>query len=369
MYWKKNLKKNITTIEELNKFISFDRKDVKTLRKVIKRHPMSISRSYLSLIDPADPDDPLRKIVVPSKYEMNILGSYDTSGEKHNTKFLGFQHKYPQTVLILSTQQCASYCRFCFRKRLVGISKKEIFNNLDRAVNYIKEHPEVNNILISGGDPLVLSNRVLRNFLEIFSSLPQLDFIRFGTKVPVYHPERIAQDEELLEILEQHNHKKQIYFVLQIDHPREISSELIEAVQCLKKIGIIINNQTVLLKGVNDDPEVMAKLQNQITSIGINPYYVFQCRPVKRVKKHFQIPVYEGYRIIEKAKTKLNGHSKRFRYVMSHKTGKIEILGPINDKMIFKYHQAKEARDQGKMFVRKLSKTAGWLDEFPAVKN
>jgi KamA family protein len=365
MKWKKLLKNNITSIEELSNFLSVEKQEMKLLKKVIKRHPMSISRHYLSLIDPADLNDPLRKIAIPSCNELSIHGSYDTSGELTNTKFVGFQHKYAQTVLILATHQCATYCRFCFRKRMVGLSKKEIFNNTDKAFQYIQGHPEVNNILISGGDPLVLSNRIIKRFLEKFSSLSQLDFIRFGTKVPIYHPERIY-DEELLEILNFYNRKKQIYFVLQIDHPREISAETIKAVNELKQCGLILNNQTVLMKDINDNAEVMAELQNKITAIGINPYYVFQCRPVKRVKRHFQIPILKGYQIIEKAKTKLNGHSKRFRYVMSHKSGKIEILGPMNDKMIFKYHQAKDARDQGRIFTRRLSETAGWLDEFPS---
>ena len=365
MYWERDLKSNIRTVHELKKYCPLNRQQEKALDMVTERHPMSISQHYLSLIDFDNPNDPLRKIICPSIHELDQSGSYDTSGEISNTKFVGFQHKYAQTVLMLSTHRCAGYCRFCFRKRLVGLSKKEIFQNSEKAVKYILEHPEVNNILISGGDPLVLSNRVLRRFLEIFSELSQLDFIRFGTRVPVFLPQRISDDEELLSLLEQFNHKKQIFFVVQIDHPREISAQLIETVEKLKKCGIILNNQTVLLKGINDDPGILADLQNKITAMGINPYYVFQCRPVKRVKKHFQVPIYEGYKIVEEAKKKLNGHSKRFRYVMSHKTGKIEIIGPRNDEMIFKYHQAKDERDQGRIFTRKLSRTAGWLDEFP----
>lgn len=367
MYWKKEMNKNITSIEQLKKTYPLSNQDEQWMKKVIALHPMSISRHYLTQINFADPDDPLKKMVIPSKYELDKAGSYDTSGEQSNTKFLGFQHKYAQTVLILATHRCASYCRFCFRKRMVGLSKDEIFQNINRAVNYINKHPEVNNILITGGDPLVLSTRVIRKFLEKLTAIPHIDFIRFGTKVPVYLPQRIFGDEELLEILQYYQTKKQISFVVQTDHSREITPEMITAVEGLKKTGIILNNQTVLMKGVNDDPQVMAKLQNQLVSIGINPYYVFQCRPVKRVKNYFQVPILEGYRIVEKAKRMLNGHSKRFRYVMSHKSGKIEILGTLDDKMLFKYHQAKDLRNAGKIFMRKINPKAAWLNEFPAI--
>ncbi|MHC1565342.1 MAG: KamA family radical SAM protein, partial [Candidatus Syntropharchaeales archaeon] len=127
--------------------------------------------------------------------------------------------------------------------------------------------------------------------------------------------------------------------------------------------GVPVNNQTVLLKGVNDDPETMAKLQSKLIGIGVNPYYIFQCRPVKRVKHHFQVPLYRGYEIIEGAKRKLNGHSKRFKYIMSHRTGKIEIVGILDDEIYFKYHQAKNPRNIGKFFKRKLNREASWLDD------
>lgn len=369
MDWKKELKNNIVSVEQLKQFYQISNQNAHILKKIIARHPMSITRHYLSLIDFNDPDDPIKKMVIPSVNELDISGSYDTSGEKHSTKFIGFQHKYPQTALILSTHRCAAYCRFCFRKRIVGISKDEIFQNMDRAVNYIKKHLEINNVLITGGDPLMLSTKILKRFLGKLFAFDHIDFIRFGTKVPVYLPQRIIEDKELLSILKFYSDKKkQIYFVVQIDHPREITPELIKAVNMLKRRGVILNNQTVLMKGINDSPDVLAELQNKLVSIGINPYYVFQCRPVKRVKNHFQIPIYEGYNIVELAKRKLNGHSKRFKFIMSHKTGKIEILGFVNDEIFFKYHQAKDPKNSGKIFKRKLIKTAGWLEEFPLIK-
>jgi len=369
MSWRQELKKNLVTLEELKKYIHIPHKELTLLKKVVERHPMSVSKHYLSLIDFNDPDDPIKKMIIPSLKELDIHGSYDTSGEKFNTKFIGFQHKYKQTALLLSTNRCGSYCRFCFRKRMVGRSNEEISKNINKSMKYIQDHKEINNLLISGGDPLMLETKVIRKMLEILSVIPHLDFIRFGTKTPVFLPNRIKNDPELLSILKNFSLKKKIYFVLHIDHPKEITPELIEVINDLLSSNIILNNQTVLLKGVNDDPDTMAELQNKLVSIGINPYYVFQCRPVKRVKTNFQIPLYEGYNIIEEAKKKLNGHSKRFRYIMSHITGKIEIIGYDNEYMYFKYHQAKSSRNSGRLFKRKLDRTAKWLNEFEVMEN
>ncbi len=363
MYWKNVLKSNVTTIDELQNYIDLDPKEKSLLKKVVKRHPMSITKHYLSLIDFENPDDPIRKMIIPSVNELDLTGSYDTSGEKSNTKFIGFQHKYSQTALILSTHRCASYCRFCFRKRMVGVSSREIFRNLERAKKYINHHQEINNVLVTGGDPLMLSTKVIEKFLNRFTKIEHLDFIRFGTKTPVFLPQRILEDSKLLSVLKKYSKRKQIYFVLQIDHPKEITKELQAAVKKLQLSGIILNNQTVLMKDINDKPEVLAELQNMLVKVGINPYYVFQCRPVKRVKQHFQIPLSKGYQIVEKAKTMMSGHSKRFKYVMSHRTGKIEIVGIKDEEIYFKYHQAKDIRNQGKFFKKKLIESAGWLDE------
>ncbi len=362
-YWKKE-NDFITSVGELKHYISLSQKEEIQLRKVVLRHPMRISKFYLSLIDFSDSDDPLKKMVVPSAMELDISGSYDTSDESKHTKLSGLQHKYSRTALVLSTNRCASYCRFCFRKRLVGLESPEIISNFSHAVRYIKAHPEINNVLISGGDPLILSTRVITRFLELLKPISHLDFIRFGTKVPVYYPQRILQDDALISLLHNYTHdRKQIYFVTQIDHPREITDELKEVVNLLLGAGVVVNNQTVFLRGINDDADVLAELMRNLVSIGINPYYLFQCRPVKRVKKYFQIPLSVGYPIVEKAKAQIDGHSKRFRFVMSHKKGKIEILSIKNDEMFFKFHQAKDKRNAGRIFSKKLNPAAAWLDD------
>ena len=366
MPWREKLKNNISTVEQLKKHIDLSTKERNKIQKIIEKHPMSISQYYMSLIQEKGSydHDPIKRMIVPQIEELNLEGSYDPSGEEQNTKMPGLQHKYVQTALILATNRCAAYCRHCFRKRLVGLPSEEILRRLNDAIRYIDKHKEINNVLISGGDPFILPTGVIKKLLEKLSVIDHLNFIRFGTRVPVVFPERILEDIEFVDILKENSHKKRrIYVVTQFNHPREITEKSTEAVSRLIESGIIVNNQTVLLKGVNDDSEILSELLNKLVSIGANPYYVFQCRPVKRVKYRFQVPLYRGYFIVEEAKKGLNGHSKRFRYVMSHRTGKIEILGIIDDSFIFKYHQAKNPKNLGRIFTRRVSKTAGWLDD------
>jgi KamA family protein len=362
--WENKLKKNIRKIKGLKKYIKLTPKEEKELEKIIDIHPMSVSRYYLSLINKKDKNDPIRKMAIPSKEEFNVFGAYDTSGEAENTKMPGLQHKYRQTALMLSTNRCAMYCRFCFRKRLVGLKNKEVMSRFDHGVKYIKKHKEISNILISGGDSFVLPTKVIEGFLKKLSVIPHLDFIRFGTRVPVTFPDRILDDKALLKILKKYSSKnKRIYVVTHFNHPNEVTAKSINAINKLIESNVIVNNQTVLLKGVNDDANTLALLMKKLVAIGVNPYYVFQCRPVKRVKHHFQVPFYRGCKIVEDAKKQLDGHSKRFKYMMSHKTGKVEIIGIMKNEIYFKYHQAKDPNNLGKFFKKKLNKTAGWLDD------
>jgi lysine 2,3-aminomutase len=369
MSWQDKLKDNITTVEQLKQYIKLDGEECRKIARIIEKHPMSITPYYMSLIKDriSFNHDPIKRMIVPQLSEFNLEGSYDTSGEAQNTKLSGVQHKYQQTALILATNRCAAYCRHCFRKRLVGLRSEEIVRRVDVAVAYIKDHKEIDNVLITGGDPFVLSTDILNTFIEKLMPLTHIRFIRFGTKTPVTFPARITEDPALLNMLKANSLKdKRIYIVTQFNHPNEITAQSTEAVDKLLGSGTVVNNQTVLLKGVNDDAAVLAELQSSLVGIGVNPYYVFHCRPVKRVKALFQMPLYTGYNIVEEARKRLNGHSKRFKYVMSHRTGKIEIVGIKGARFIFKYHQARDPRNLGRIFFRKVDRKAGWLDDLKA---
>ena len=363
MMGRKKVDNSICTVEQLKEFVDLSPKEEKKLEQITQKHPMRVTPYYMSLINWDDPDDPIRKMAIPSIDESNLQGSYDTGGEAENTKLAGLQYKYQETALILATNKCAMYCRHCFRKRLVGLQTKEIIERFEDAAAYIKQHRSINNVLVTGGDPLVLGNEVIEKLLSIMSELPQIKFVRFGSRAPVTFPSRF-KDIDLLRILSRYSRPdRRIYVVTQFNHPREITRQSIQAVDNLLKSGVIVNNQTVLLKGVNDNPVTLTNLLNRLVGIGVNPYYVFQCRPVKRVKHHFQVPLCKGIKIVEEAKAHCNGHSKRFRYIMSHRTGKIEILGIFDDEIYFKYHQAKNRKKIGKIFKRPVDEYAGWMDD------
>jgi len=353
----------INSIEELEQILKIAPGEKKLLKKITERHPMRITSYYLSLIKRNDPYDPIRKMSIPSKEEFNMSGTYDTSGEAENTIMPGLQHKYKQTALILATNRCEMYCRYCFRKRLVGLPSEEIISRFEKAVEYINEHKEINNVLISGGDPFTLSTDMIIRFIEKLIKIEHLIFIRFGSRIPVTRPDRIYNDDRLLSAFKKYSGQKQLYLSTQINHEREITKQSYEAISRLADSNVIINNQSVLLKGVNDDPDLLSRLLNRLVGIGVNPYYVFQCRPVRMVKNNFQVSLKRGCEITEKAKGKCNGLSKRFKYVMSHKTGKIEILGIMGENILLKYLQAKNNDDIGKLLKKRITDNAGWFDE------
>ena len=363
MSWQEELRKGIRTAEQLAPVLGWTPDETARCAEIIKRYPMMITPYYLSLVDPSDPEDPIGRMCIPSLTEFDPGGSFDTSGEASNTKMEGLQHKYAQTVLLLSTNQCAMYCRHCFRKRMVGLSEDELNRRVDEAVAYVKSHETVTNILITGGDAFMNSNGIIRRYLEELTAIPRLDFIRFGSRIPVTLPERIYGDQEFLDMFAHYAQKKALYLVTQFNHPRELTEEAVRAVRAMIERGVQVRNQTVLLRGVNDSGEVLGKLLGRLTRVGIAPYYIFQCRPVTGVKERFQVPIEEGIRIVDAAKARQNGFGKSVRYAMSHPRGKIEIFCQLpNGETVFKFHQSKDDADMARPFTRVLKPTDTWLD-------
>lgn len=363
MNWRDALKENIVALQQLAGAIPDFQSHSSEYEGIVQRYPMSVTRYYLSLVRQGDSSGALAAMCLPSLSEGSLAGDFDTSGENDNTVLPGLQHKYSHTALILSTNRCALYCRYCFRKRMVGLDDHETLKQMPEAFLYIREHKEINNVLISGGDSLLNDNKVIEYYLENLCSLEHLDFIRFGTKVPVVLPQRITEDKEFLDILQRYRQKKAIYVVTQYNHPAEVTPEAEAVVRLLGKIGVVVKNQSVLLRGVNDDPAVLSCLFRRLTSIGVIPYYVFQCRPVRGVKTQFQVPITQGYKIVEAAKRSLSGQAKCFKYVLSHPQGKIEILGEDGiGQMLFRFHEAKDEKRQGEIIAIALSADECWLD-------
>lgn len=362
MKWQKILRESHSDGKQIAEMLGVCGDEAEKLQKIAEIYPVLTNDYYMSLIDKDDPNDPIRKMSIPSGWELEGGGEEDTSGEASNTVLPGMQHKYRQTVLILSTDMCAMYCRHCFRKRLVGLDSAEVCGSIAAQAEYVQEHPEVTNVLVSGGDAFLNSNERIEEYLQRFTAIDHLHLIRFGTRTPVVLPQRISEDGELQRLLRYYGQKKQIYVVTQFNHPREVTPEAVEAIRALTACGVSVRNQTVLLAGVNDDSDVLAELLRRLTANNVQPYYIFQCRPVRGVHNHFQVPLLKGMRIVDGAKAQQNGLGKAVRYAMSHPTGKIEILGEIEPgRMIFKYHQAKYAKDASRIFSRRLADEQTWL--------
>lgn len=360
--WVNMLDGSIRDVDTLGQFVHLEEKEKKQMKDIVKSYPICINQYYLGLINKDDPEDPIRKMCIPDIREFSTGEQTDISCENENTIIQGLQHKYKQTVQILSTNQCAMYCRHCFKKKMVGSSETRIIRQLPVMADYVRHHKEINNVCISGGDSFMTSNAIIEKYLQYFTGISSLDFISFGTRIPVVLPQRIIEDDEFLRILESYGERKQIIIVTQFNHPRELTPEAVKAIKMLKDVGCIIRNQTVLLKGVNSDTKIIAQLMNELVSYGVIPYYIFQCRPVAGVKNQFQVPLLKGIEIVESAKVKMNGQAKSVRYVLPHQSGKIEILGKIEqNKMLFKYHQAKHDKDQSRIFTENIEKSQCWL--------
>ncbi len=307
----------------------------------------------------------LKYIVEPSLEEFKSPGNLDTSGEHDNTVLPGLQHKYARTAMLLVTDRCASYCRYCFRKRLVSKDSDEVATDFARIAQYIEDHAEITNVLISGGDPFVLSTSRLDKILDYLLPIPHLTSIRFGTKIVAYEPKRL-EDPALVSLFQRiHEAGKAAVVVTHFDHIGEISVDAECSVRALRAVGVQFLNQSVLLAKVNDDAEILAATFAKCHQMGIRPYYLFQGRPVKGAS-HFQVSLRRGLEIARGINQRLSGIQKTFKYIMSHYTGKIEILDLGADGRVYmRYHQNKAPEKIGRIFSRWYLEGACWLDDLP----
>lgn len=372
--WQHELKNNVNSIDSLKNYVELTSDEEKVLRDVVDKHPMNIPRYYLSLIDPSDPNDPIKKLAFPSEDELVVAGAMgettkDPYGDDKHNKGNGILHKYPYSALVVATDYCSMYCRHCFRKAIVGLPNDKTVENFQRAAEYIREHKEITNVIISGGDPLLIGTKRIIKMLESLIDIDHINYVRIGTRTPVVYPMRFF-DDKLMEYLKEFNKKKTLYLPTHFNHVNEISEDARKAVLRIREAGITVNNQAVLLKGVNDTVEDIENLMNGLVKIGVNPYYLYQCMPVSRVRHHFQVPLKQGIDIVDKAKERLDGYAKRFKFIMGHDIGKIEIVGRIDDKLILKHIHSRpeEPEMASKMKIMKLDDNAGWLDDMEEIE-
>jgi lysine 2,3-aminomutase len=242
-----------------------------------------------------------------------------------------------------------------------------VARDVTEGLKYIRAHEELNNILLTGGDPLVMSTGKLENIIRPLREMEHVNIIRIGSKIPAFNPFRILNDPSLIEMFERYStDKKKIYLVAQFNHPRELTDVAIKAVNLLQKAGVITLIQTPLIRGINDDPETLGELFNKLSYVGVPPYYVFICRPTLG-NRIYSVPVEESWEIFEQARMKCSGLAKRARLVMSHSSGKIEIAGKSDGHVYFRYHRAANPEEKARFLVLNSNPHAHWFDDYDEV--
>ncbi len=300
--WRWQFRNRVTTVDELLKLVPGLAPWAAMQREVLRDFRMGIPPYYMALIDPDDLDDPILKQAVPlqGEYEFRDVGEEDPLGEEQFSPVPGITHRYPDRVLMVISNSCAIYCRYCTRKRIMyedAVPDVEI----DRMVDYIARTPQVRDVIVSGGDPLTYGTKKLESILSKLRAVPHLEIIRIGSRVPVSLPQRV--DDELVDMLQRYH---PLWINVHFNHPRELTPEAAAACDKLSRAGIPLNNQSVLLKGINDDVATMRALVTGLMKMRVRPYYLYQCDPV-RGAEHFRTSIAKGLEIIEGLRGHVSG--------------------------------------------------------------
>lgn len=358
--------KYLTTLTQINEL---DEQQRRELKPVTQKFAFRTNDYYQSLIDWNDPHDPIRRIVMPDIQELEEFGAWDASEEASYTVVHGLEHKYQDAALLLVNNVCGAYCRFCFRKRLFTQDNDETVNDISEAVQYIRMHPEISNIVLSGGDSLIMSTGKLERIIEQLASIDHVRIIRIGSKIPAFNPFRITGDPALADMVRRYTtSQKHIYLMVHFNHPRELTDEAIRAISVMQQAGATTFNQSPILRGVNDRPEIIAQLFGRLSSLGVVPYYLFICRPTAG-NKSFIVPVEEAVSILNQARTKLSGVANSARLCMSHKSGKIEVVGKYGNQVIFRRHRSPNPDQQSEMLMFPSDPSACWFDDYLATQD
>ncbi|MFX0057470.1 MAG: lysine 2,3-aminomutase [Candidatus Heimdallarchaeota archaeon] len=298
--WRWQFKNRITTLEELKEYIPLTKEEDDP--KILQTMRMAITPYYLSLIDPHDPYDPIRKQAIPTIHELYRSSSdlEDPLHEDVDSPVPGLTHRYPDRVLFLVTENCSMYCRHCTRRRFAGHhDKAPPQSQIDKSIEYIRETPAIRDVLLSGGDALLISDKKLEEILIKLKEIPHVEIIRIGSRTPVVMPQRITP--ELCEMLKKYH---PLWFNTHFNHPNEITEDATRACAMLADAGIPLGNQSVLLRDINDCVHVMKKLVHELVKIRVRPYYIYQC-DLSVGLEHFRTTVAQGIEIIEG----LRGHT------------------------------------------------------------
>jgi len=356
--WKWQLKNRITSIESLESLMTLTAEEKAGCYYANEKLALAITPYFFNLIDRNDPHCPIRKQVIPRGEEMQVSPEelLDPVGEENHMPVNGLVHRYPDRVLFLVTDRCAAYCRYCTRSRLVSNAQDYNFHpKFEAGLQYIEQHPEVRDVLISGGDPLLLSDSKLDYLLGRLRAIPHVQFIRIGSRIPVFLPQRITP--ELCEIF-----KKQgpVWMSIHTNHPKECTHEVKQATDRLAFAGVPLGNQSVLLRGVNDDVDTMKSLVHRLLMMRVRPYYLYQCDLITG-SSHLRTDVSKGIEIIRG----LRGHTSGYgipQFVIDAPGGGGKI--PINPDYVEKVTDSEIVMRnyEGKAFTYPLIKQSLPLD-------
>ena len=303
--WKWQVKNRIETLEDLKKYVKLTAEEEEGVKKTLSTLRMAITPYYLSLIDPNDPHDPVRRQCIPTALETHQAAAdlLDPLHEDEDSPTPGLTHRYPDRVLFLITDMCSMYCRHCTRRRFAGQTDNECGpDRIEKALEYIEKTESVRDVLLSGGDALMVSDKKLEYIISRLRQIPHVEIVRLGTRTPVVCPQRITP--ELCDMLKKYH---PIWINTHFNHPNEVTAESRRACEMLANAGIPLGNQSVLLRGVNDCVHVMKNLVHELVKMRVRPYYIYQC-DLSMGLEHFRTPVSKGIEIIEG----LRGHTSGF---------------------------------------------------------
>lgn len=350
--WKWQLRNRVTTLEGLERHLTITPEERAGVILSGNKLALAVTPHYFNLIQRENPDCPIRRQVIPHVGEGKFSAAEmaDPCGEDSHMPVPGLVHRYPDRVLFLVTDRCAAYCRYCTRSRVVsGAGEQELETDFDQAIAYLQKHTEVRDVLLSGGDPLLFSDEKLDALLGRLRAIPHIEFVRLGTRIPIFLPQRITP--ELCAILKKHH---PLWMSIHTNHPRELTAEVRDALGMLADHGVPLGNQSVLLRGVNDSLPVMKSLVQKLLRCRVRPYYLYQCDLIKG-SAHLRAPVAKGIEIIEG----LRGHTTGYavpQYVIDAPGGGGKV--PVNPGYVF-FH------DREKVVFRNFE---GRVFEYPEVE-
>lgn len=300
--WRWQMRNRVRTLDAITKYMGLTPQEERGVIGAGDKLTMSIPPYFLSLVDPDDAGCPIRLQSIPQEYELETSAEEmtDPCGEDKNSPVHGLVHRYPDRVLFLVNEMCAMYCRYCTRSRMVGDGNHTLnTSTYDAALEYIRSHTEIRDVLISGGDPLTLGDRMLEYLIKSVKAISHVEFVRIGTRIPVTLPQRVTP--ELIAMFKKYS---PLWMSIHFNHSKEVTPRVKQACNMIADAGIPMGSQTVLLKGINDSPQVMKKLFHELLKIRVRPYYIYQCDPIVG-SRHFRTSVATGINIIEN----LRGHT------------------------------------------------------------